>query len=276
MAATQTKIYVSHPIGAKWSLLLRTPTQWHLANPTCTASGSFCLDTASTGEGALPGGREVVIAMTNPLAKLLPTVALIPRIAVKLETFLPANVTDFGVSSASCPTSLVCEGVSGFGVWRTSNGGASWQRQLGPDSPLLSRGLSTVVCPTISTCLAGTGNGSFVITNDGGQSWHTITTPWSLTSIQVQGAIVSGIACISRTNCVATIWEYNSSGHLRDARTALIVSTANAGRTWSQQYSQLGGVLNNISCSTTLGCFAGGWEAGTRSNTALFVRAAVK
>jgi photosystem II stability/assembly factor-like uncharacterized protein len=94
----------------------------------------------------------------------------------------------------SCATSKVCLAVgTGFTItkrgttptstlWpallRTTNGGSSWTRQVGPSS---ATDLNAVVCVSASTCIAvgstSSSLGAVLYTHDGGAVWHLGTLP---------------------------------------------------------------------------------------------------
>jgi photosystem II stability/assembly factor-like uncharacterized protein len=103
------------------------------------------------------------------------------------------SVSDlYGVS---CPSTTVCEAVgTGYtpterrrtpaptslwpALFRTTNGGSSWIRQVGPSS---AADLDSVVCLSPSRCIAvgstSSSLGAVLITGDGGATWHLGTLP---------------------------------------------------------------------------------------------------
>jgi photosystem II stability/assembly factor-like uncharacterized protein len=133
------------------------------------------------------------------------------------------------IDGINCPSSSTCYAVSeGAGVLTTTNGGANWSiHNIGLG------GANAISCPSTTTCYASAFSG-FLVTNDGGTTWTTLSLSPTL----------GAISCPSLTTCFAP------------GPIGVIFATTDGGSTWtSQTYNSIFGV-GGISCPSTTTCVA--------------------
>lgn len=152
----------------------------------------------------------------------------------------------YALNAVACTTVVVCYAAGDRStVLRTSNAGRRWQNR----SSGLTRGrgaldVSTLDCPTTTTCFAGglaphpPGSGAQVYsTRDSGKTWRANP-----------GKGFAVVTCPSVTICYAG----GEKGTFRVSR--------NAGRTWTAMKTPLSGTqytIVTVSCPTTVRCYAG-------------------
>jgi photosystem II stability/assembly factor-like uncharacterized protein len=128
----------------------------------------------------------------------------------------------------------------GYGtILATGNGGGTWTVQ----SSGTSQGITSVSCPSATTCFAVGGAGTILGTSNGGGTW----------TAQSSGSTdyLLGISCPSTTTCFAV------------GRFGAILGTSNGGGTWTAQFASANS-LSGISCPSATTCFAvGGVFSGT-------------
>ncbi len=192
-----------------------------------------------------------------------------------------AGESDVALKAVSCPAASDCYAVGGVGtsgtIVATTNGGATWTPQSIPNGDAVS----SIACPSISTCFAASGK-SVLATTNSGATW----------SAQALSTSVLAISCPSTTTCMAigydtetsttdggTTWSTpqpipgsnllaidcpsSSNCHVVGANGGSIDATTNAGTSWSSQTLPSGaGDLAGVTCTSATACFATG-QAGT-------------
>jgi photosystem II stability/assembly factor-like uncharacterized protein len=176
------------------------------------------------------------------------------------------------VVTLSCATSSNCIGLSSVfhsvvdnaqtsnvRVWRSTDGGMSWQTNWAP-APALASSLR-LTCPTTTQCYAPVEVGSSVpsnkneimMTNDGGITW-TFATPapaGSASSIDEYDSV----SCTSASTC----WiagEVMPTGRL-DSSQAAIWATSDAGQTWTSVPLPIRlGIIFQVVCNAPASCLA--------------------
>jgi photosystem II stability/assembly factor-like uncharacterized protein len=142
------------------------------------------------------------------------------------------SVTNKRLVRTSCPTVKTCFAVGEGGIFRTTDGGATWTSQ----SPAGAwYGLN---CPSATTCLAVSGGGAITGTSDGGATWKS----------QSSGSTAElvAVSCSSTSECFA-------------AGTS-ILATTDGGLTWKEQLIFTGPGVFGITCTSATACVAVGWS----------------
>lgn len=158
----------------------------------------------------------------------------------------------------ACPGTTVCYAVDNYAhVQKTTDGAATWTLMSTPvttpglevpgsGGPNPYSGLFGITCTGVDTCVAVGGYPSaanvdppIVTTTDGGATWTRRT------SNAGTGRFLNGVACVS-TTCYAV------------GRSGAIVTSADAGVTWSPMTSGTTSQLTGITCTTQADCVATG------------------
>lgn len=141
------------------------------------------------------------------------------------------------IYGTSCPSTTTCFAVGYRGAIRaTTNGGSAWTSQTSP----VSTDLEGVSCPTVSTCFAVGAAGTIIRTTNGGTTWLALVTG--------RPGFVNAISCPTTLVCYAV--GYNA------AQIGPIFVTTNGGKNWTIQTAGTISDLYGISCSTTVACTA--------------------
>jgi photosystem II stability/assembly factor-like uncharacterized protein len=218
------------------------------------------------------------------------------------------------LTSVSCATATRCWAVGSPGldatpvpptvVLATKDGGKTWSGQVVP--PNLNPALSSVSCPTVTTCMAvgsdASGSDLVLTTHDGGAAWSQAAAPASAN--RIAAVTCQGIAmCIAIATNGTTLWSSRSTdfgttwqqaGNLPaaflaatglecgDAGGCLVAGyvptsaghgagalalSADDGQTWEDTTVPAGlGLLQGVACATSTSCFAAGTTSTTVSN----------
>jgi photosystem II stability/assembly factor-like uncharacterized protein len=153
--------------------------------------------------------------------------------------------------SVSCSDANSCTVHSPAATFEeTTDGGASWRVRAGP-AGLSGLGVSAMVCPSTSSCLAaadGYGAAAIFVTSDGGQTWVRGQMPADFVSHTLQ--------CPSTENCVVTGF-YQSPDRSGTMPEAAVLHTTDGGRTWTAASLPSGlGPIGEVSCETATDCVA--------------------
>ena len=176
------------------------------------------------------------------------------------------------VVTLSCATSSNCVGLStvfhsvvdnsqttNVRVWRSTNGGMTWQTDWVP-APALASNLR-LTCPTALQCYVPVAVGSsfssykneIMMTSDGGITW-TFSTPAPTGSASTI-AEYDSVSCTSASTC----WiagEVMPSGHLGSSQAAIWV-TSDAGQTWTSVPLPIKlGIIFQVACNAPASCLA--------------------
>lgn len=228
--------------GVSSGPLLSSSSPLSFTGVSCTASGSFCLALANSGEGS--GGVATYAEQTWSRVQRQGTSATgwEPQPTWQHVTF------HGGPLNPQCVANGVCEAASMYGVWRTTDGGRTWveQKSLNVDSP------SPLSCPTVDDCVLSdfddTGTPQLLITKDGGEKWTTVAVP---------DATLGGVvACPTVRRC------YVSSG-------GDIYTSTTFGTTWSHMTAPSGATIRDIACATNSRCWAVGYDNVHRAQRGL-------
>ncbi len=171
------------------------------------------------------------------------------------------------LTAVSCPSSRVCEavGVTASRVYdltlRSTDGGRSWSARTLPAGTALGNSVGSatpdgepenaLACPTADRCVTFGREGNkpnevALVTSDAGVRWATAPLPGNPTEI-------SGVACPSRTECVAVGTGPGGTWALR---------SADGGARWVRESLPAGApALLAVSCPTTAVCVAVGGGA---------------
>jgi len=173
-----------------------------------------------------------------------------------------------------CMTSLVCEGWSGNGVWRTEDAGRTWTQQIG----LSLTGPTSMSCSSTSACAVGTSSGVVRFTHDGGRTWTSRFIPqWrppscagdmTLQQADTCGAeqAVTGLYCWSSSSCYATSAGTGTTSNNEQFPNGSIVETRDGGRTWSTMSIPGGLLVSDISCASHSSCWALAYTSASNDN----------
>jgi len=177
------------------------------------------------------------------------------------QTLSGTNATNLYLEAISCPSLDVCfaaGNAAGSAIFRTTNGGASWERHdrwdAGRGGPEPPSGWSGISCADTQHCIAVGPHGAIGATVDGGDTWYTQHS--GLNQADPLAALL-GISCATPTNCHAV-------GKGQD--TGIAIGTADGGATW--QVEPIGSptsTLSGVSCTsdgTSTDCFAAGDVGG--------------
>lgn len=108
------------------------------------------------------------------------------------------------------------------------------------------KNLTTISCPSVSTCFVGDSLGNIFVSTDSGQSWQQH-------SIGVTAEIID-LACTSIKICYATA---NAS---TTGPKGSILATSDGGNTWKVQISDVQKYLAAITCPDSANCFVVGGQ----------------
>jgi photosystem II stability/assembly factor-like uncharacterized protein len=172
-------------------------------------------------------------------------------------TWTDTTATAGRYSGISCFSTTVCTATSGAGVEYTADG-STWTVKA---TPATGGALLGIACPSATVCVAGgqySGGelgGIIVGTTDANASWQLLTV--SSTSFDF-----AGISCSSPTVCHAIV-----SGLLNNTWESDILSTANNGTQWLNQYRDVYSQFQAISCPSDTVCFVVGSTSGYPGST---------
>jgi photosystem II stability/assembly factor-like uncharacterized protein len=172
-------------------------------------------------------------------------------------TWTDATATGGRYSGISCFSTTVCTATSGDGVEYTADG-STWTVKA---TPATGGALLGIACPSATVCVAGgqySGNqldGIIVGTTDANASWQLLTE--SSTRLDF-----AGISCSSPTVCHAIV-----GGLLNNTWESDILSTANNGTQWFNQYRDVYSQFQAISCPSDTVCFVVGSTSGYPGST---------
>lgn len=213
---------------------------------------------------------------------------------------LPSALSSAKLNAVSCPSVAECFAVTGGNIIESTDGGSTWTQRF---STTTSQSYPDIACPSTSVCWAALGG--LVETTDGGTSWTPATTPsstpntfavscpttstcWALDS-SYSNAILTNISqpgcsttwceqplpstmgngpnalsCPTTTTCWVT--GFTSTG----ANTSAV--TNDAGTTW-QTYAVPSDTnyLSDISCPSSVVCFADGWSNADGGDAGLVI-----
>ena len=152
----------------------------------------------------------------------------------------PSGVT--ALSAVSCPSAAICYAGGGSGIFKSTNGGASWTVQ---DSSFPAQSIS---CFTIDECTAV--EGIRIVETSDGSTWNAQTPPSGT------GGLFSRFPAQMR---LLALRSGNVGG------SPAIVGTVNGG-TWTTIDRPAVNFLESLSCSTGTTCVAVGIAVGRRSD----------
>ena len=149
-----------------------------------------------------------------------------------------------GQTDLQCVTDLVCysPGASGDELYRTGDGGQSWQATAPIPLPGPATGLRfSFSCPTVEVCAvigsspngaSGSALAQFIVTTDGGAHWSVspIPVPSGLTDPGI-----GRLSCGDVTHCVVSVGGAGPTPS--SPRQGTFLSTADAGRSWRRATS---------------------------------------
>lgn len=170
------------------------------------------------------------------------------------------------LDSVSCPTATLCVAVGATDtngtIVRSTTGGAHWWNTNVPESADNGT-LPGVACPSATECIAtintfagGGTPGQFLVSNDGGQAWRTVTGPPKQYGL-------GGIACPTTRLCYAT----SAAGGPHGSIVPGIVVSNDGGASWYNQpvagaNELIGSNLQGIACASVSTCIALGTTNG--------------
>ena len=232
----------SSPSGA-----VPSPPMWTLSEslpPTATPNAISC-----------PSTTTCFATVSGTIGGILKTTDDGSRWTYEVD---PVGTTQ--LVTIACPSITTCFAgggslINGGQIIETTDGGAHWSMLALPYSAAEAENfdiydIAGIACPDDNTCYAtvGLGNGSVLITTDGGATW----TPEVL-----QGTwYISGISCPDDLTCYIAGNGPTGLGS--------ITATTDGGQVWedeSQALPHQGGnydMLSAIACPTALACFATG------------------
>jgi photosystem II stability/assembly factor-like uncharacterized protein len=167
---------------------------------------------------------------------------------------------------ADCPSTSLCvatgvidnpTGPFSPAIVRSTDGGSTWQTASIPPGTL---GIGDVACPSTTECIAV--GASLLVSQDGGATWATTTVPGGTGPLRT-------ISCVSATNCIAI--GSNPQGLSDNNAAALAIESTDGGNTWNSLTLPPGtATVDQISCSTTAQCVAGGLSATADGKAPLY------
>jgi photosystem II stability/assembly factor-like uncharacterized protein len=131
----------------------------------------------------------------------------------------------------ACPDALTCYMPFAGAIWRTRDGGATWEQGSGDGWPFIG-----LACPATSVCYAVGVSAKVVKTTDG-HTWAE-STPFTRNWLYA-------IACASAQACAAVGYA------------GTVLTTSDRGATWVRRSSGEGLSLTSIACPSARVCFAG-------------------
>lgn len=156
----------------------------------------------------------------------------------------------------SCPTASTCQLADSAGLFRTTDGGASWARQPLPSPPGPAGTTATSVsCPDADACmvvgLAAQGTG-VLATADAGRTWTASVAPAGV-------GVLAGVSCTTATACVAV--GATPATPTSGTPEGVALTTADQGGAWHRAEVPAGTVaLAAVSCPTADRCVAVGGD----------------
>ena len=179
----------------------------------------------------------------------------------------------FGYSVISCPTAMVCLalGAGAVGALDTvtsTDGGTTWtatplpkasQRPGGETS--LAQFVTGLGCVDQRRCVAATPQ--LITTTDSGARWSPVG--------NAQRFLSWALACAPSTACVAVGDTTPPSASGAPSYRPAAMFSLDGGATWSAAQLPAGNWrLSGAACTTTLVCFATGWDTTTKANSGVF------
>jgi photosystem II stability/assembly factor-like uncharacterized protein len=161
------------------------------------------------------------------------------------------------LTGVSCPSPNDCVAVGSNGlslpgsgvVLATTNAGSTWNQVAAPPGALA---VMTVVCSTVSDCLALVSDGTLIwsaASTNFGQSWQR---EGNMPSLFLPGADVS---CTIGGPCLVAGYVPTATGHGEGA----VALSTDGGQTWTLASVPNGvGVLRSAACVTAMDCLAAG------------------
>jgi photosystem II stability/assembly factor-like uncharacterized protein len=154
------------------------------------------------------------------------------------------------IDSVDCLTDGKCVGVAGEPVFRSSDSGASWSRQV-PDNGALTRQADFVhvSCVDANKCAASSNSSMMLYTRDGGESWQ-------ISRVPEEAATVLPLSCAATGYCVA-VSTYPATA---------FYGSADSGATWQLESTLKQNFdIGAVRCLSNSRCIAVGMLAVQRS-----------
>jgi len=250
--ATVTKTLAMRWDGTRWSILTSPNAP---DSPVSVLAGISCATSTSC---FAVGGYFVNTGSTSV------ELTLIEQWNGKTWSIVPSPdqplAVDSALTSVSCPSTSSCFAVGSYDTQLVTStlterwDGSTWAIVASanpPGSP--DSQLSSVTCPTTSSCVAvGLGHGT-LIERWNGTIWGIVT---SANPTGATGASLTGVSCPSATRCdaVGTIFRQTVLQRLVETwdgtRWSLVTVPVPSGTKLS--------TLSAVSCATTTSCFAAG------------------
>lgn len=246
--------YETGVTGANWSVVVDFNGTSDPSNSYLVTGPLYAVACPSTSV-CVAGGRNA----SGTAAQILYTTASPTGAASWLNAALPSGVrTIYGIS---CPSVSVCfavgDSTSGAAaILQSGNGGVSWTSMTVPSNLGTVTGVYGISCASTTDCnavgqqyQAGSRAGAFLYYNG---------TAWTTQALTATGGELTGVACPSSTECLAS--GYAASGQ------AGVYYSANANSspaTWtlSDGIASPSTYLYAVGCLSTTVCYAGGWQS---------------
>jgi photosystem II stability/assembly factor-like uncharacterized protein len=221
------------------------------------AHGNVVLDTTDGGASWYAESESIAISVIDcPSATVCIGGGLGDKVLVtsdggKTWTVHTVSSSLAEVQALSCPTTTDCWS-SGLAtdsidvvVYRSSDGGASWNLVKTPKLTVPMSNLSGISCVNRDDCVV-TGYG-VLKTRDGGTSW---------TSISLKRFVLDAVVCMSKSDCIAVS---NVTSAVPSHESGSIYTTANFGSLWTNRLTGRRVTdLDSISCRSTSRCVSVG------------------
>jgi photosystem II stability/assembly factor-like uncharacterized protein len=255
-AATAVALGVALPVTLSWGGNGRTAAAHGLA-PGTTPIRSSPLSSLSSSTTSVPevsstttSTTAVTVARTSVPAstrttKPPATTSTTSKAASAGVAFVWSRETlpvgTQAVQGVSCVSPGVCYAVGYSGVAATTDSGRSWKAET---SPALRNGdyLVGVSCVNAQTCWVVSWYGSVLHTSDGGRTWSEQAVP-----SPGGGYGLSAISCVGLSDC----WALGNG-------TGWAARTVDGGHSWTRETLCGMCVLDTISCTSSLKCWAAG------------------
>jgi len=263
-AVTNGSSYIKTIDGSNWSSPAAVGTATGLTGISCaTASTCFATDAES-------GGQNLIYVTTNSGASW--------TISFNLASDLQAGI-NVPFDAINCPAATTCFAVGQSGlIATTTDGGANWRT----DNPISNATLTGVSCSDANNCYATASDSTILHTADNGGIWDVQMganpyTAISCPSPTVCFAVGSGgvnPGAVSETGIGGAAWTRQQPAgvtmpvHGMSCPNALtcfaaafdtILTTHDAGVTWTAQTLTTTDELSGISCADVNTCYAVGW-----------------
>jgi len=144
-------------------------------------------------------------------------------------------------------------------VWRSSDGGATWQSSWAPEPAVESNPTTGLTCPTTLRCYATvqtgttfTGAPEIMTTNDGGITW-TFSNPVAAGS-GASRVELNSVSCATASTCWTAGEDWLDGA---DGSRAAMWATSNSGGTWIAVPLPSGlGIIHQVVCNAPAACLA--------------------